>query len=1435
MGQLIQTAIKLQNTFNKNMGIYSTEEKGKNLGSLMARCFTSVHKNNDKNAALSINDKKGVFKCFVCGISGKTPLDLINHFLHHEQSLDINELNHNPRFEKEAKRLYKKMFGYEYNPDNNEKINFDSVKEKGLKQEIMNKFYDLLKEEKPTKKLLDYFKNRGIKENTLNDRGIIDLTPTRIEKIKTKMIEHFGDKDNEDYIFPKNKEEFLEIIETYINLNKNKTFKSKDKEISLKDLTEKDKTDAFEKMIDKDKSNELSNQIINFVQGIRFLQEYSFLTYNFNMVCENHHIVMPFFINQEDIYGKKNEKNEKRVEAIQFRTLDKNAPKNKRFLGYGALSIYNKDLLENSEYIIITEGGSDANTLIQLGHPAISIPGASNGLSPQEINLFLGKNVYILGDNDGPGQEFIKNINELLKNVVLNNDENGDVKILKVPESTKEQEENWKKENPEKEFEQPKDFNEWHQKFNKEELDPIKEFMNNKELKEVKKVIYTPYTQVGTQINTVLGLHTTTFKNRIGSFDDTIKYLDDNDIKKFMITENTLMNIPKYIEYAQKNKKIFIPSIKVKLNNHYITIVFQKQSHIDILKRNIIDNNISLTNLNNLPEDISVILPLSMNKLLLKKDLITKENTYIGISANIDEKYLPNKFSKPPMILNDNLYLDKKDELKYEVYNCISNNQKIKISDLGKNRFIKNRSVQNKTDIEKQIKEVKNPKKKEILENILNNTKNFEDKYNNNPQIMLSEKPNLPNLLEDPNGELNPKKLEDAKSIFRKMLVFMWDKNVVKTKFGSHYTKEVKKWESRDLKAQIPKENHQVYVDRIEKELDILCSFGDTNYIKYFVILKDIVEHLKSKGHIIRPGRGSAAGSLIGYLLGLHEVDPIEYNLLFERFLNTKRNDYPDFDLDLSNEAKEELLKYLNQKYKNVRHIKVVGKMGDKGTISNTLRILGENGDTIGKVSEEFDEGKTKELDKILSKKEGLTESVKDLYTENRNNSIHPSAVIIDDDEFNYDLEYKDGMKILNTTADNLGKIKFDFLSSKELSILEEIKKDRKKLGFENLPLSDKKTWREFKKGNTLGIPQFASKGMVYLLKQVEPNNMEELSAVLALYRPGPIQSGMKDKYVLNKKMKDTFNESNLEFIKLKDRYPEVFKEKDNIENLKLLAKKYNKQENRDIQEFINYQIKFLNKNKFDKKIEDIDEYKEVTKETYGTIIYQEQIMLLLNKMAGYKLEDTNEIRKAISKKNTEEIQKYKEEIVQKLQDNNEEIDKETAEYLFEEIAKFAEYSFNKSHSVAYAINSYMFMLVKTHYYLNFYMATKKFKPEIDLPIGKQDIQKPKINLSNDQYQIMEFKDGNKKIIEPLSNLHYLNVNKSAMEEIIKKSPFKDFQDFLDRIDRNIINDKLIYKLRNDYFFWYDKNKMKVTRWRKDEDGNPINYQKKVHTTTQEI
>ncbi len=542
-----------------------------------------------------------------------------------------------------------------------------------------------------------------------------------------------------------------------------------------------------------------------------------------------------------------------------------------------------------------------------------------------------------------------------------------------------------------------------------------------------------------------------------------------------------------------------------------------------------------------------------------------------------------------------------------------------------------------------------------------------------------------------------------------------------------------------------------VYQERLKYELDIINKMGFCNY---FLVVYDYVKFAKEQGILVGPGRGSAAGSLVAYLLSITEVDPIKYNLLFERFLNPERISMPDIDIDFEYTRRGEVIDYCVKKYglKRVAPIITFGTLGSKQIIRDLGRVMNldveylikyinstllliENYNTNEKLKNFLKvNNELKVLYKIAMRLEGLK----------RHTSIHAAGVVmasIDLDDIiplerNHEEFYITGYSMEH--LEKLGLLKMDFLALRNLTLindcLKDLEHDNIKVNLKTIPLDDKETLEIFKKSLTTGIFQFESTGMMNFIGKLKPSSFEDIVAAIALYRPGPMKN--IDSYI---------------------------KRKNGLEK-------------------IDY---------FDDCLEPI------LKNTYGIIVYQEQIMQIASVMAGYSLAEADLLRKAMSKKKEDILLKEKDKFINQSVGRGH--NKLISEKVYNLILKFAEYGFNRAHSVAYSKIAYDMAYLKAHYYkyfmknlLTMVSGSEKVSTYIyECKDAALEILRPSVITSNNEYKIEEF-----GLRFPLSGIKNLGIN--AINTIVlerQKGNYKDIFDFIKRVYGKSVNKKTLESL----------------------------------------
>ena len=573
--------------------------------------------------------------------------------------------------------------------------------------------------------------------------------------------------------------------------------------------------------------------------------------------------------------------------------------------------------------------------------------------------------------------------------------------------------------------------------------------------------------------------------------------------------------------------------------------------------------------------------------------------------------------------------------------------------------------------------------------------------------------------------------------------------------------------EERIHEGRIQREKQAEYNDRLEKELKVIIEMG---FPGYFLIVSDFIQWAKANDIPVGPGRGSGSGSLVAFVLKITELDPLQYDLLFERFLNPERVSLPDFDVDFCMDRRDEVIDYVAQRYgrDHVSQIITHGSMAAKAVVRDVGRVLGypygfvdqiaklipfELNMTLDRALEEEvvlkqryqDEEEVNTLINLAKKLEGLT----------RNAGRHAGGIVIAPEPLtNYmPLYCEQGTTTTVTQFDMgdveaIGLVKFDFLGLRTLTIINDTIKEvnntlkhqgQPAVNIESIPLTDEITYALIRRTDTTAIFQLESDGMKKLIKRLQPDNFDDLIALVALFRPGPLQSGMVDDYIERK-----HGRSEVRYIHPK------------LEN--------------------------------------------ILRPTHGVIIYQEQVMQIAQELAGYTLGAADLLRRAMGKKKPEEMAAQREIFTNGAVANG--IVIKMANYIFDLMEKFAEYGFNKSHSAAYALIAYQTAWLKAHYPAAFMAAvlssdmdnTDKVVMLLD-ELNRMHIklELPHINKSSYRFTIAD----EKTITYGLGAIK--GVGKSAVENILAErshnGEFIDLFDFCRRIDSRKVNKRVLEAL----------------------------------------
>ncbi|ENM4044068.1 DNA polymerase III subunit alpha [Campylobacter upsaliensis] len=555
---------------------------------------------------------------------------------------------------------------------------------------------------------------------------------------------------------------------------------------------------------------------------------------------------------------------------------------------------------------------------------------------------------------------------------------------------------------------------------------------------------------------------------------------------------------------------------------------------------------------------------------------------------------------------------------------------------------------------------------------------------------------------------------------------------------------------------------HDEYKARLETEIKII---KEMKFSGYMLIVHDFIKVAKDKNIPVGPGRGSAAGSLVAYALKITDIDPLPYNLLFERFLNPERVSMPDIDVDFCRDRRDEVIDYVIDKYGSdkVAQVSTFNKLLAKGVIRDVARVLDislqDVDEFIKLVPEELKitldeayekEPKIKEFIEKHPKGKELWEYAKALEGLNRNAGMHAAGLVISNESlWNKTPLFRQSKNderhlITQYSKDHLEDvdlIKFDFLGLKTLTLIHnaiKLIKERynKDIVWESIDVNDSKVYKTIQSGNTLGIFQIESDGMQSLNARLKPENFEDLIAVLALYRPGPMESGMLDDFI------------------------------DRKHGLK-------------------------------KIIYPFDVLKEVLEPTYGVIVYQEQVMQIVQIIGGFSLGGADVVRRAMGKKDPEKMAKLKDEFANGAEKQG--YNRAKAEDLWELIVKFAGYGFNKSHSAAYGLITFQTAYLKTYYPSEFMVAllTSEQNKIENVAMYIEEMKKmdikllpPRINKAISEFSAIKQEDGTEAIVYGLGAIK--SVGRPAIENILelrsKNGDFKDLHDFLSKIDTAKIN-----------------------------------------------
>ena len=741
---------------------------------------------------------------------------------------------------------------------------------------------------------------------------------------------------------------------------------------------------------------------------------------------------------------------------------------------------------------------------------------------------------------------------------------------------------------------------------------------------------------------------------------------------------------------------------------------------------------------------LSACLAGSINQAILRDDIekakeialwhkrVFKDDYYLEVQNNglrkqvlVNQKLveLSKELDIPLVATNDAHYLKKEDSYNHEVLLCIQTGKKM--NDEDRMRF-------------------------ETEEFYIKSPEEMADYFSNIPEaientVKIAEKCNFEfefGVTKLPNYDV-PEEFKTHQEYFRKLCY-----DGMKKRYGENPDKSI--------------------MDRLEYEISVIEKMG---YVDYYLIVWDYINYAKTVGIPVGPGRGSGAGSIAAYAIGITDIDPIKYTLLFERFLNPERVSMPDFDVDFCYERRQEVIDYVNRKYgeDHVSQIITFGTMSARSVIRDVARVLDvpyseadriakmipmELHITIKKALEENRElNELYESDEEIKKLIDISMGLEGLP---RNASMHACGIVITKDPVDtyvplYTNEGTAMAQYTMTLLEELGLLKMDFLGLRTLTVIE----DAKKLVKENRgidvefdkDMSDPNVYKLWQEGKTYGIFQFESAGMTNFMKELKPDCLEDIIAGVSLYRPGPM-----------------------------DQIPRYIKNKKDPEHAEYTHP--------SLEPILNV--------------------------TYGCMVYQEQVMQIVRELAGYSLGRADLVRRAMGKKKLDVMAKEREIFIHGQTDENGNvivpgcvrngIDEKSANKIFDEMAEFAKYAFNKSHAAAYAVVSYRTAYLKAYYKEELMAATlNSFLGNLDkVPIYIEEckklqieILKPDINESDVKFTVK-----NGKIRFGLGSIKNVgNAVNAIVDERKRNGQFKSFEDFCERIQKESVNKKCIESL----------------------------------------
>ncbi len=709
------------------------------------------------------------------------------------------------------------------------------------------------------------------------------------------------------------------------------------------------------------------------------------------------------------------------------------------------------------------------------------------------------------------------------------------------------------------------------------------------------------------------------------------------------------------------------------------------------------------------------------------------------------ENYLLNisKSLQLPLIATQEIfYLNKEMYEAHDALVCIG--EKKFVDDKDRFRYSNQHYLKSQEEIEKLYLDIPEA---------LKNNYNFHLRFNFKPK---KSKPILPSIASEENATPEEELLKLAKRGLENRLKNFINKSKIKS--------------SDQIR--------ETYEDRLKHEINIINSM---DYASYFLIVSDYIKWAKKNSIPVGPGRGSGAGSLVAYCLDITDLDPIEFDLIFERFLNPDRVSMPDFDIDFCEDKRDQVFEYLKKKYNNgVAHIITFGKLKARMVLRDVGRVLGLSYGHVDRICKmvPFDPSRPLTLQESIDREPRFKEEVKNnskvkkllelslkLEGLNRNMATHAAGVVIAGnklaEQFPLYIDHSSNLILPSTqydmySSENAGLVKFDLLGLKTLTVIDKtikrLKSKKIDLDISKIDQNDQKVFSMLSTGETTGLFQLESAGMREAIRQMKPNKFDDIIALVALYRPGPMSN-----------------------IPIYNDCKNGLKEPDYIHPT----------------------------------------LKEILKPTYGIIIYQEQVMQIAQILAGFTAGEADILRRAMGKKKKAELDRQKERFINGAIKNG--IAKDVANFVFTKIEPFAQYGFNKSHAAAYALIAYQTAFLKTYYKEDFIAATmsteltntSKLREFVEeLKKLKIKIVKPSINKS-----FSDFKAIDKKLFYGLGAIK--NVGFEAITNIIdereKNGNFKSLDDFINRVSIKDVNKLQLEGLvKAGVFDEFDKDRNKI-------------------------